>query len=213
MRVVGQAAQHGEAADAGHGALLAMGDLLDQLQLGSLQAQRDRLGADDAIGGARRPARGIVWGGLGHGGLAVDSPLLVSSSDEALHSGIESNAEICLLQYMTEEIRLSVGARLREERERLGFSQSAFGQLAGVSLRTEQDWERGVSSVRADFLSVAATHGVDVLYVLTGQRTQPVESTLTPEERALLDNYQHSDEEARRSARLVLNALARRKAA
>lgn len=114
---------------------------------------------------------------------------------------------------MTEEIRLSVGARLREERERLGFSQSAFGQLAGVSLRTEQDWERGVSSVRADFLSIAAAHGVDVLYVLTGQRMQPVESTLTPEERALLDNYQHSDEEARRSARLVLNALAKRKAA
>ena len=114
---------------------------------------------------------------------------------------------------MTEEIRLLVGARLREERERLGFSQSAFGQLAGVSLRTAQDWERGVTSVRADFLSVAAAHGVDVLYVLTGQRTQPVESALTPEEQALLDNYKHSDEEARRSARLVLNALARRKAA
>lgn len=55
--------------------------------------------------------------------------------------------------------------------------------------------------------------GVDAMFVLTGQRLMPVESTLTPEERALLDNYQHSDEEARRSARLVLNALAKRKAA
>jgi len=114
---------------------------------------------------------------------------------------------------MTEEIRLFVGARLREERERLGFSQSAFGQLAGVSLRTEQDWERGVSSVRADFLSIAATHGVDVLYVLTGQRSQPVESALTPEEQALLDNYKHSDEASRAAARRVLDALAQRKAA
>lgn len=114
---------------------------------------------------------------------------------------------------MTADIRLSVGARLRAERERLKLSQSEFSKLAGVSLRTEQDWERGVSSVRADSLSILAPHGVDVLYVLTGQRLQPVESTLTPEERALLDNYQHSDEEARRSARLVLNALARRKAA
>lgn len=62
-------------------------------------------------------------------------------------------------------------------------------------------------------LARAVPLGVDAMYVLTGQRMLPVESTLTPEERALLDNYQHSDEEARRSARLVLNALARRKAA
>lgn len=70
-----------------------------------------------------------------------------------------------------EEIRLLLGARLREERESLGFSQTAFSALAGVSLRTEQDWERGVSSVKSDFLAVAGQHGVDVLYVLTGQRT------------------------------------------
>lgn len=72
---------------------------------------------------------------------------------------------------MEEEIRSSMGARLREERETLGLSQSAFGALAGVSLRTAQDWERGVSAVKSDFLSVAAKHGVDVTYVITGRRT------------------------------------------
>lgn len=71
----------------------------------------------------------------------------------------------------------------------------------------------GRKRVTAEMLAKAVPLGVDAMYVLTGQRTQPVESTLTPEERALLDNYQHSDEEARRSARLVLNALAHRKAA
>lgn len=76
---------------------------------------------------------------------------------------------------MEEEIRSLMGARLREERESLGLSQTAFGALAGVSLRTAQDWERGVSAVKSDFLSVAAKHGVDVTYVLTGQRTsQPL---------------------------------------
>lgn len=71
---------------------------------------------------------------------------------------------------MDEKIRLILGARLREERERLGLSQLAFAALAEVALRTEQDWERGVSAVKSDFLTVVAQHGVDVLYVITGER-------------------------------------------
>ncbi len=81
---------------------------------------------------------------------------------------------------MEEEIRSSMGARLREEREALGLSQTAFGALAGVSLRTAQDWERGVSAVKSDFLSVAARHGVDVTYVLTGRRNSDSLSGPTP---------------------------------
>lgn len=131
---------------------------------------------------------------------------------------------------MEEEIRLSLGARLREERERLGFSQSAFGALGGVSLRTEQDWERGVSAVKSDFLAVAAEHGVDVLYVVTGVRgpkgaklsgtdqsavteEDTVPRNLTREQAALLDNYEAADERGRAAARSVLDALAKQKAA
>lgn len=55
--------------------------------------------------------------------------------------------------------------------------------------------------------------GVDAMFVLTGQRMLPVESTLTPEEQALLDNYKHSDEASRAAARRVLDALAQRKVA
>ena len=73
---------------------------------------------------------------------------------------------------MNKEIRVLIGSRLREERERLDFSQQAFANLGGASMRAEQDWERGVSAPKADFLAVAATHGVDVLYVLTGRRSQ-----------------------------------------
>ena len=73
---------------------------------------------------------------------------------------------------MEEEIRVLIGSRLREERERLRFSQQNFADLGGASMRAEQDWERGVSAPKADFLAVAAAHGVDVLYVLTGERSQ-----------------------------------------
>lgn len=112
---------------------------------------------------------------------------------------------------MAEEIRLLLGARMREERERLGFSQSAFADLGHVSLRAEQDWERGVSAPKADFLAVAVTHGVDVLYILTGQRLAAVESRLSPDELTLLDNYKRTNEEGRVAARLILSSLAQAK--
>lgn len=86
---------------------------------------------------------------------------------------------------MRENIRLSLGARLREERERLGLSQLAFGELGDVPLRTEQDWERGVSAVKSDFLTVVAQHGVDVLYVITGERLSS-KLTLDPIQSAVL---------------------------
>lgn len=114
---------------------------------------------------------------------------------------------------MPEEIRLLLGTRLREERERLGFSQTAFGALAGVSLRTEQDWERGVSAVKSDFLTVAAAHGVDVLYVLTGVRSKAAESALSPEEESLLDNYKHASPAGKEAARAVLFAITEQKKA
>ncbi|WP_418131496.1 helix-turn-helix domain-containing protein [Variovorax sp. 278MFTsu5.1] len=112
---------------------------------------------------------------------------------------------------MDEKIRLSIGVRLREERERLGMSQTAFAELGDVSLRAEQDWERGNSAPKADFLAVAATHGVDVLYVLTGQRTPKPTASLSQEQQALLDNYDHADEEGRAAARRVLSSLAKQK--
>ncbi|SOD25235.1 Helix-turn-helix domain-containing protein [Variovorax sp. YR752] len=112
---------------------------------------------------------------------------------------------------MEEEIRLSIGARLREERERLGLSQTAFAEMGDVSLRAEQDWERGNSAPKADFLAVAASRGVDVLYVLTGQHTPKASASLNPEQQALLDNYDNADEEGRAAARRVLSSLAKQK--
>ena len=95
------------------------------------------------------------------------------------------------------EIRLFIGSRLREERERLGMTQIAFAEMADVSLRAEQDWERGKSAPKADFLAVAAARGVDVLYVVTGKRALPRESTLSIGERELLANYDAADEKGR----------------
>lgn len=64
----------------------------------------------------------------------------------------------------------NIGVRLREERERLGLSQTAFGELGGASKASQVRYENGGRSPDGEYLSAVAKHGVDVFYVLTGQR-------------------------------------------
>ncbi|QRY30567.1 helix-turn-helix transcriptional regulator [Variovorax sp. PDNC026] len=112
---------------------------------------------------------------------------------------------------MSEEIRARVGERLKEERDRLGWSQATLAETAGASRRAVVAWEGGATVPGADALAVLAPHGFDVLYIVVGRRSGPVESRLTPDEAALLDNYQHSNEEGRAAARTVLSSLANQK--
>lgn len=90
--------------------------------------------------------------------------------------------------------------RLKEERERLGHSQTAFAALAGASKHSQINWEKGVASPNAAALAAWAEAGLDVLYVVTGHRAQPIAATdkLTSRQRALLSNYEHTSEEGKR---------------
>lgn len=104
--------------------------------------------------------------------------------------------------------------RLRAELERLDLSLAAAARAMGDSdAQGLRDACSGRKRVTAEMLAKTVPLGVDAMFVLTGQRMLPVESTLTPEEQALLDNYKHSDDASRAAARRVLDALAQRKAA
>lgn len=63
------------------------------------------------------------------------------------------------------------GDRLREERDRLGHSQTSFGELVGVTKKTQMLYESNQRLPKSDYLISAAEYGVDVQYVLTGQRS------------------------------------------
>lgn len=65
---------------------------------------------------------------------------------------------------------MSVGARIREERLRLGLSQPAFAGLAGSTKSALVKWEKDDASPNAKALTVWANAGADVLYILTGRR-------------------------------------------
>ena len=74
---------------------------------------------------------------------------------------------------------LSIGERLKEERERLGFTIPAFAEAAGAKKNTVIDWQKDVSSPPATRLAALMEVGVDVMYVLTGQRT-PAQTAKRP---------------------------------
>jgi len=69
---------------------------------------------------------------------------------------------------------MDLGARLKAERERLGFSQTDFAALAGASKHSQINWEKGTAAPNAIVLAAWASHGLDVLYVVTGIRAQSV---------------------------------------
>ncbi|UJB63603.1 helix-turn-helix domain-containing protein [Acidovorax sp. YS12] len=95
---------------------------------------------------------------------------------------------------------MHMGERIKEERERLGFNQSDFAALATATRKTLFNWESGAAAPNATVLATWAAHGLDVLYVVTGQRTQPAapQVTLSPRKAALLDHYDHSDESGKK---------------
>lgn len=65
---------------------------------------------------------------------------------------------------------MELGERLKEERNRLGMSQTAFGELGGVKVLAQRNYESGLRSPDANYLARIEVAGVDVLYVVTGKR-------------------------------------------
>jgi len=92
----------------------------------------------------------------------------------------------------------TIGGRLRFERERLALSQPVLAEMCGVTMRSQRNYEKDERLPDAGYLAAATRSGVDVVYVLTGERL-PGTPALTPEESALLDNFRHSPPAARKA--------------
>lgn len=98
--------------------------------------------------------------------------------------------------------------RLRNEFERLGLSLAAAARAAG-----EKDSERikqiaaGRQRCPLELLSALEPSGVDVYYVLTGNKSGAT-TTLTARESALVENYRAAPEEAKKALETTSAALA-----
>ncbi|MHA7855411.1 helix-turn-helix domain-containing protein [Marinobacter shengliensis] len=85
---------------------------------------------------------------------------------------------------------LDIGSRLRKERERLGYSQPGFGEIGGVKKLAQINYEKADRYPDAVYLARIAEAGADVLYIITGQRSQKdASATLPPDESLLLEAY------------------------
>ena len=92
---------------------------------------------------------------------------------------------------------MPIGARLREERERLGMSQPAFAAIAATTKQTLFSWETGKTAPDGFQLSVLAGAGVDVMFVLSGTRNA---SALSADEATVLQYYREATPAVRRAA-------------
>ncbi|MFM5236461.1 helix-turn-helix domain-containing protein [Aeromonas veronii] len=77
----------------------------------------------------------------------------------------------------------SIGNRLREERERLGLNQTAFGAIGGVQKQAQLKYEKGERFPDAGYLSEIVKVGADVQYIITGSYTS---TALTDDENQLV---------------------------
>ncbi len=90
-----------------------------------------------------------------------------------------------------------IGDRIREERDRLGFNQTAFGAIGGVKKQAQLKYEKSERFPGADYLAAIARVGADVQYIVTGQRCA---SALASDEQELVGLF--------RSASLTVKAAA-----
>lgn len=101
-----------------------------------------------------------------------------------------------------------IGLRLREERERLGLTQRAFGDIGGVEPNAQGKYESGERTPRADYLAAVAARGVDALYVLSGVPTPRMLDDLRPEENQLIDCFRRLHLADQQAVRHLLESLA-----
>ena len=71
------------------------------------------------------------------------------------------------------------GARLRDERIRLGLSQQDFAERAGIKRASQYLYEKGQGSPNHRYLMAIAPLGVDIHYLLFGEHHDPAELCFT----------------------------------
>ncbi|MDR0234149.1 MAG: helix-turn-helix domain-containing protein [Zoogloeaceae bacterium] len=106
----------------------------------------------------------------------------------------------------------SIGARIRQERERLGISQRQFGPMCGASRTTQRAYEHDETTPKSDYLDRAEALGCDKHYILTGLRDaralpktqREVLESSSPEHLALLKAYNDAPDILKRAALAVL---------
>lgn len=96
--------------------------------------------------------------------------------------------------------------RIEEERKRLGLNQYQAADFCGVSREMWSKYERGLSIPNSKVLFAFAAIDADVNYIMTGKKAHLISEdnpgyTLREDQKKLLDNYEHCDQEGKKTIR------------
>lgn len=83
---------------------------------------------------------------------------------------------------------MTVGERIRAERQRLGLTQAAMASACGVQPNSQILYEKNVRVPRAGYLREAVKLGVDCSYLITGKRTPRSDVSISGDESRLLQS-------------------------
>lgn len=110
------------------------------------------------------------------------------------------------LSQMVNENNDQRGERLRQERSRLDLSQKDFAALFGKKNMAVMRYEKGERVMGQEDLEALHKAGVDVWYLITGERTQP--DLLSEEAKELLKYWDQVDPEQRQTLMTLVRNFA-----
>ncbi|MFZ6709759.1 helix-turn-helix domain-containing protein [Undibacterium sp. TC9W] len=88
------------------------------------------------------------------------------------------------------EVLFTIGARLAEERDRLGYSQKALAAILEKTSRTQIKYELGETTPDAAYLSSLDKLGADIYYIITGKRSS---NKIEKDELEVIEGYRKLD--------------------
>jgi transcriptional regulator with XRE-family HTH domain len=106
---------------------------------------------------------------------------------------------------------MTIGERLKEERSRLGLSQTDLGAAGGVGKTTQINYEKGTGTPDAKYLAAVEVLGVDVLYVVTGQRSSLGEQQLSNDDFEIVMHIRNLNDEDKGAVMRLLRAFTSKK--
>lgn len=88
---------------------------------------------------------------------------------------------------------------------RIGLSQAEFAALGGLGKQAQLNYESDARSPDANYLAALSKVGVDVLYVITGERTQG--APVPDDEAELLDGFRQLNDIGRTAVQASINGF------
>lgn len=95
-----------------------------------------------------------------------------------------------------EKIPNGFGARLKEERKSLGFTQEEFASKFGIQRFTQYQYEAEINSPTVRYLEKSGEIGVDIAYLIFGIRMEQLliaEPDMSAVERKAFDLLEHNE--------------------